>query len=139
MKKIHRQGSKLGSGNQIVWVSMSIFDDILQQIFNVNIKLAQHGQILYKSTKLHKKNYKHYATVAVWTQKPFTSLLTHPQGSRGCPKNQNFFLQIKQLSFCSKIAPKRHKLRKLSKLKKNVKKTLFFLDFFEYFSIWGQS
>ena len=38
---------------------MSIFDDILQQIFNVNKKLAQNGQNLYKSTKSHKKFCKH--------------------------------------------------------------------------------
>ena len=31
------------------------------------------------------------------------------------------FLQIKLLSFCAKIAPKRHKLRKIIKIEKNVK------------------
>ena len=41
-------------------------------------------------------------------------------------KNQNFYLQIKLLSSCAKIAPKRHKLKKIVKIeKKSVKKTLF--------------
>ena len=49
-----------------------------------------------------------------------------PPGVPGVSKNQNFFSQIKLLSFCARIAPKRHKLRKIVKIeKKNVKKTLF--------------
>ena len=73
-------------------------------------------------------------TVAVWTLKPFTPLLTRPQGSQGCQKIR-FFLQIKVLSSCAKIAQKRHKLQKLSKLKKNCQKNPVFLDIFEYSSI----
>ena len=38
-----------------------------------------------------------------------------PRGPRGVKKSDLFFLQIKLLSSCAKIAPKRHKLRKLSK------------------------
>ena len=53
------------------------------------------------------------------------SIWTHSAGVLGVSKNQNFFLQIKLLSFCAKIAPKRHKLQKSSKLKKMTKKTLF--------------
>ena len=60
-------------------------------------------------------------------------------GVPGVSKNQIFFLQIKLLSFCAKIAPKRHKLRKSSKLKKKCQKNPVFLDFFKYSSIWGQS
>ena len=79
------------------------------------------------------------ATVAVWTQKPFTPLLTRPQGSQGSPKIRIFILQIKVLSSFAKIAQKRHKLRKLSKLKNKCQKKPVFFEFFEYSSIWGQS
>ena len=64
-------------------------------------------------------------TVAVWTQNPFTPLLTRPQGSQGCQKIRIIFLQIKVLSSCAKIAQKRHKLQKSSKLKEKCQKTLF--------------
>ena len=80
-----------------------------------------------------------HSTVAVWTQKPFTPLLTRPQGSQGCQKIRIYFLQIKVLSSCAKIAQKRHKLQKSSKLKKKCQKNPVFLDIFEYSSIWGQS
>ena len=61
-----------------------------------------------------------------------------PRGPSGVKKS-DFFLQIKLLSFCTRIAPKRHKLRKIVKIgKKNVKKKLVFLEYFEYSSIWGQ-
>ena len=59
-------------------------------------------------------------------------------GVPGVSKIQNFFLQIKLLSFCAKIAPKRHKLEKIIKIGKKCQKTPVFLDFFEYSSIWGQ-
>ena len=49
-----------------------------------------------------------------------------PQGSQGCQKIRIIFLQIKLLSSCAKIAPKRHKLRKIVTIeKKNVKKPCF--------------
>jgi hypothetical protein len=70
--------------------------------------------------------------VAVWTQNPFTPLLTRPQGSQGCQKI-GFFLQIKLLNSCAKIAPKRHKLQKLSKLKKKMSKNPWFLRLFQIF------
>ena len=57
-------------------------------------------------------------TVAVSTQNPFTQLLTRPQGYQGCQKIRIIFLQMKLLSSCTKIDPKRHKLRKMSKLEK---------------------
>ena len=79
------------------------------------------------------------STVVVWTQKQFTPLLTRPQGSQGCQKIRIYFLQIKVLSFCAKIAQKRHKLWKSSKLKKKCQKNPVFLDIFKYSSIWGQS
>ena len=66
-------------------------------------------------------------------------LLTRPQGSQGCQKITFFFLQMKLLSFCAKIASKRHKLQKPSKLKKKCQKNPVFLDIFEYSSNWGQS
>ena len=53
-----------------------------------------------------------FGTVAVWFQKKFFPLLTGPQGSQGCQKNTFFFSQMKLFSFCAKIAPKRHKLKK---------------------------
>ena len=43
----------------------------------------------------------------------------------GVSKIRFFFLQIKLLSFCARIAPKRHKLQKIVKIEKNVKKPLF--------------
>ena len=55
----------------------------------------------------------------------------------GVSKNQNFFLQIKLLSFCATIAPKRHKLRKIVKMSKKCQKNLVFLEYFKYSSIWG--
>ena len=48
------------------------------------------------------------------------------------------FVQIKLLSFCARIAPKRHKLRKIVKIEKKCQKNLVFLEYFEYSSIWGQ-
>ena len=59
-------------------------------------------------------------------------------GVPGVSKNQNFFLQIKLLSFCAKIAPERHKLRKIIKIGKKCQKIPVSLDFFEHSSIWGQ-
>ena len=67
----------------------------------------------------------------------FKSIWTRPQGSQGCQKIHKNMLQIKLLSSCAKIAPKRHKLRKLSKLIKKCQKNPVFLDFFENSSIWG--
>ena len=78
-------------------------------------------------------------TVAVWTPKKFFPLLICPQGSQGCQKITSFFLQMKVFSFCAKIAPKRHKLKKPIKIEKKCQKTPVFLDIFEYSSILGQS
>ena len=48
-----------------------------------------------------------------------------PRGPRGVKKS-DFFLQIKLLSSCVKIAPKSHKLQKIVKIeKKKCQKTLF--------------
>ena len=47
-------------------------------------------------------------------------------GVPGVSKNRIIFSQIKLLSFCANIAPKRHKLKKTIKIeKKNVAKPLF--------------
>ena len=74
--------------------------------------------------------------MAVWTHKTFFPILMHPQGSHGCQKIRILFLQIKLLSSCAKIAPKRHKLWKLSKLrKKNVEKPCFLRDFRIFFNL----
>ena len=59
-------------------------------------------------------------------------------GVPGVSKNQNLFLKIKLLSFCPRITPKRHKLRKIVKIEKKCQKNLVFLEYFKYSSIWGQ-
>ena len=56
-----------------------------------------------------------------------------PPEVSGVSKNRKFFLQIKLLSFCTKIAPKRHKLQKSSKLKKKMSKKPCFLRLFRIF------
>ena len=43
-----------------------------------------------------------------------------PPGVPGVSKNQIFFSQIKLLSFCANIAPKRHKLQKTIKIEKKM-------------------
>jgi hypothetical protein len=60
-----------------------------------------------------------------------------PRGPRGVKKSE-FFLQIKLLSFCARIAPKRHKLQKIVKIEQKCLKNLVFLEYFKYSSIWGQ-
>ena len=62
----------------------------------------------YKKSKnsMHlKSSMRSKCTVAVWTEKTFIPLLTHPQGSQGCQNIRIFLLQIKLLSFCTKIDP----------------------------------
>ena len=86
-------------------------------------------------------------TQPVWTLFLFKSIWTRSLGSQGLQKII-FFLQIKLLSFCARIAPKRHKLRKIIKIEKNVKKNRqngkksslnhVFFQFFKFSSIWGQ-
>ena len=71
---------------------------------------------------------------AVWTQNPFTPLLTHPQGSQGC---QKFFLQIKLLSSCAKIDPKLQKFQKTLKIEKKLSKKPCFLNLFQIFFNFG--
>ena len=60
----------------------------------------------------------HIITQPVWTLFLSKSIWTRPQGSQGCQKIRFIFLQIKLLSFCANIAPKRHKLRKTIKMEK---------------------
>ena len=83
----------------------------------------------------------HPVTVAVWTQNPFTSLLTRlegSQGSQGCRKIRFFILKIKLLNSCAKINPKVQKLQKTLKIEKKLSKNPVFLDFFKCSSFWGQ-
>ena len=68
----------------------------------------------------------------------FISIWKRPQGSQGCQKIRFIFLQMKLLSFCTNIAPERHKLQKIIKIGKKCQKTPVFLDLFEYSSVWGQ-
>jgi hypothetical protein len=77
-------------------------------------------------------------TQPVWTLFLFKSIWTRSQGSQVCQKIRFFFLQIKLVSFCARIAPKRHKLRKTVKIEKKCQKKLVFLEYFKYSSIWGQ-
>ena len=56
-------------------------------------------------------------------------------GVLGVSKNQNLSLQIKPLSFCDRIAPKRHKLLKIVKSEKNVKKPCFLRVFWIFFNL----
>ena len=56
-----------------------------------------------------------------------------PQGSQGCQNIRFFFSQIKLLSFCANIAPKRHKLQKTIKIEKKCKKNPCFLRVFRIF------
>ena len=72
-------------------------------------------------------------------QKKIFPLLTRPQGSQVCQKITFFFQQMKLFSFCAKIAPKRHKLKKTIKIKEKMSKNPVFLDIFECSSILGQS
>ena len=72
-------------------------------------------------------------TVAVWTPKTFFPLLTRPQGSQGsqgCQKIRFFFLQMKMFSFCTKIAPRRHKLQKTIKIEEKMSINPCFLGLF---------
>jgi hypothetical protein len=76
-------------------------------------------------------------TVAVWTRKKFLPLLIRPQGSQGCQKITFFFSQIKVSSFCAKIAPKRHKLKKTIKIEEKMSKKPCFLRYFRIFFNFG--
>ncbi len=63
----------------------------------------------------------------------FKSIWTRSQGSQGCQKIRIFFLQMKLLSFCARIAPKRQKLRKMVKIEKKMSKRPCFLRVFRIF------
>ena len=56
---------------------------------------------------------------------------------QGVSKNQNFFLQIKMLSFCANIALKRHKLQKIIEIENKCQKNLAFSEYFKYSSFLG--
>ena len=65
-----------------------------------------------------------------------------PRGPRGVKKS-DFFYNLKLLSFCTRIAQKRHGSPKAQTSKncqnwKNMLKNLIFLECFKYSSIWGQ-
>ena len=74
-------------------------------------------------------------TQPVWTLFLFKFIWTRSQGSQGCQKIRFYFLQVKMLSFCAKIALERHKLRKIIKWKKMSKNTCFPRLFQIYFNL----
>ena len=76
-------------------------------------------------------------TVAVWPQKTFFPLLIRPQGSQGCQKITFFFSQMKVFSFCAKIDPNRHKLKKTIKIEEKMSKNPCFLRYFQIFFNFG--
>ena len=71
----------------------------------------------------HKAGFGHYF---------YSNLYGRAPGVSGVSKNM---LQIKLLSSCAKIAPKRRKLRKIVKIEKICQKKLGFLEYFKYSSI----
>ena len=79
----------------------------------------------------------YYITQPVWTLFLFKSIWIRPHRSQGCQKTRFSFSQIKQLSFCANIAPKRHKLQKNIKIEKKCKKNPCFLRVFQIFFILG--
>ena len=76
-----------------------------------------------------------YVTQPVWTLFLFKYKWTRSQGSQECQKIKIYFLQIKLLSFCAKIAPKRQKLIKIEKKKL---KNLFSQSILNILQFWGQ-
>ena len=66
-----------------------------------------------------------YITQPVWTLFLFKSIWLAPWGPRGVKKS-DFFLQIKLLSFCARIAPKKGKLQKIVKIEKKMSKNPFY-------------
>ena len=64
------------------------------------------------------------------------STIDPPSGVPGMSKN-HFFLQMKVFSFCAKIAPKRHKLKKPIKIEEKMSKKPCFLRYFRIFFNFG--
>ena len=107
------------------WYSFSIGSiknalNILQNLFVADISITKSFNLakfviyLRFSGKLYFYrffcDFKTHITQPVWTLFLFKSIWTRSQGSQGCQKIRFFFSQIKLLSFCARIAPKRHKL-----------------------------
>ena len=61
------------------------------------------------------------------------STIDPPPGVPGVSKNHIFFPQMKVFSFCAKIAPKRHKLKKPIKIEEKMSKKPCFLGLFQIF------
>ena len=78
--------------------------------------------IIYYSAVAHSR-FGHYF---IWTRS---------QGSQGCQNIRIFFVQIKPLSFCARIAPKKQKLWKIFKIEKKVKKPCFLRVFQIFFNL----
>ena len=78
--------------------------------------------------KIHNGFKKHYTyiTEPVWT---LFFIQIYMDALPGVSKNQ-IILQIKLSSFCARIAPKRHKLRKIVKIEKKCQKNPCFLRVF---------
>ena len=77
--------------------------------------------------------YASFYTQPVRTIFLFKSIWTRSQGSQGCHKIRFYFSKMKVLSFCAKIAPERHKLRKTIKIGKKMSKNTCFLRLFWIF------
>ena len=69
--------------------------------------------------------------------KKILSTIDPPPGVPGVSKNHIFFLQIKVFSFCAKIAPKRHKLKKTIRIEEKMSKKPCFLRHFRIFFNFG--
>ena len=68
--------------------------------------------------------------------KNILSTIDPPPGVPGVSKNHIFFSQMKVFSFCAKIAPKRHKLKKTIKIEeKSSKKPCFHRHFRIFFNL----
>ena len=66
------------------------------------------------------------STVAVWTQKQFIPLLTHPQGSQGCQKMHQDPLNSNLEVWCANMDPKLKKLQKTVKIETKLSKIMQF-------------
>ena len=108
--------------------------------------LTVRWQIYYISCIKHPKKYGQSASPYLvplhsgcLDPKNILSTIDPPPGVPGVSKNHIFFSQMKVFSFCAKIAPKRHKLKKTIKIEEKMSKNPVFLDIFKYSSILGQS
>jgi len=69
--------------------------------------------------------------------KNILSTIDPPPGVPGVSKNHIFFSQMKVFSFCAKIAPKRHKLKKTIRIEEKMSKNPCFFRHFRIFFNFG--